>query len=127
MILLNMLEPTDYILPSDWCRPLQLQTMGGGQSDYYSFRNTYGGSPENNTEWVRVDAVLGKCWFGTSLGKLNKQMAVPYEMIRGNIPKSHQLDMKGYPNLAKTMKELEALTASRNDWADEEINDDIPF
>jgi hypothetical protein len=122
-----MLEHTDTILPSDWCRPLALQTMSGGHSDYYSFSNTYSGSPENNVEWVRVDAVLGECWFGETLGKLNKNMSVPYEMIRGNIPKSHQLNMKGYPNLAKTMKELKALTASRNDWAEDNYEDDIPF
>jgi hypothetical protein len=127
MILLNMLEPTDTILPTDWCRPLRLETMGGGQSDYYSFRNTYGGSPENNVEWVRVDAVLGEVWFGETLGRLNKNMSAPYEMIRGNIPKSHQLNMKGYPNLAKTMKELKKLTASQNDWAGDNYEDDIPF
>jgi hypothetical protein len=97
--------------------------MGGGQSDYYSFSNTYGGSPENNVEWVRVDAVIGDCWFGTTLGKLNKNMSVPYEMVRGDMPKSHQLNMKGYPNLAETMKDLRARTAKQNDWAE----DDIPF
>lgn len=119
MILLNMLEPTDTILPSDWCRPLRLQTTDGGYSDHYSFSNTYSGSPENYTEWVRVDAVLGECWFGETLGRLNRHMSVPYEMVRGDIPKSHQLDMKGYPNLAKTMKKLKKLAASQNDWADD--------
>jgi hypothetical protein len=122
-----MLEPTDTILPTDWCRPLALVTMSGGQSDYYSFKNTYGGSPENNVEWVRVDAILGKCWFGATVEKFQRKMKSRYEFVRGNIPKSHRLVMKGYSNHAKTIKELEKLTASQNDWADGNYEDDIPF
>ncbi len=106
MILTNFLEDTDTIEPNDWCRPLSLCTMSGGMSDHMSFKNCYSGCPENNVEWVKVSAVIGECWFGTTLGHLNKALKTKYEMVRGNIPKGHALDMKDYSDLGKTVKKL---------------------
>lgn len=106
MILTNFLEDTDTIEPTDWCRPLFLTTMSGGMSDSMSFKNQYSGTPENNVKWVKVSAIFGECWFGTTLGKLNNSVGMKYEMVRGNIPKGSALPMKEYSDLGKTVKRL---------------------
>lgn len=119
MITVQILEATDTIEPTDWCRPLQITSMSGGHSDYYSFRNTYSGTPENNVKWVQVKCVLGKHWVGKTVGDFNIMMrdcAGKMEFVRGNVPYSHKLDMKGYSDLSKMLEPVE-----------DDYNDDIPF
>ena len=91
MIKIQLLEDTDTIHPDDWCRPLNLQTMIP-QSDYYSFINTYGGTPEHNLKWIQVKDFLVPCWFGKLYGEFLSKHP-PVEFIRGDMPKSHQFDM----------------------------------
>lgn len=109
MILTNFLEDTDLIAPTDWCRPLSLCTMSGGMSDSMSYQNQYSGTPENNVKWVKVSAVIGECWYGTPLGELNKKLKLQYEMVRGNIPKGHALNMKEYSDLGKFVRTLKRM------------------
>lgn len=96
MIALQLLEPHDVLQASDWCRPLNLMSMSGGMSDYYSFKSCYTGSPENNVKWVRVEDQLGPGWLGKTVGEFNQRPVIPYEFIRGLIPQEHQLDMRDY-------------------------------
>ena len=98
MIKVSILEEDDIIYAEDWCRPLQIVSMNGGHSDYYSFRSCYSGTPENNAEWVKVKHVIGSCWFGKKVKELNRDGA-RYEFLRGDVPISHQLDMRGYSSL----------------------------
>lgn len=95
MINIQILERDDKVEAGDWCRPLQIVSMGGGSSDYYTFRSEYGGTPCNNAQWVKVKHVFGKCWFGSKVGEFWKK-GFEYEFIRGKIPKNHQLDMSEY-------------------------------
>ena len=99
MITLQLLEKSDTIEPTDWCRPLSIVSMSGGHSDYYSFKSAYGGGPENNAEWVRVKDMFGMCWFGSTVANLNTEMKRRYEFVRGPVPKSNQLDMTDYVGL----------------------------
>lgn len=92
----QILESTDIIDGEDWCRPLEIVSMSGGMSDYYSFRSEYSGTPENNAKWVKVKHVFGKCWFGEQVGVLIERMKKEYEFVRGEPPKSHRLNMKNY-------------------------------
>lgn len=46
----QILESSDTIFPTDWCRPLCITSMSG---DFYSFKSQYSGVPENNAMWVR--------------------------------------------------------------------------
>jgi len=96
MIPIYLLESTDIIEPTDWCRPLQLISMSGGMSDGYSFKSCYSGKPENNVEWVKVSNILGQRWFGETVENYNNGVGVSYEFVRGSIPLSHQLDMSDY-------------------------------
>ena len=125
MITVYLLEENDTIQPDDWCRPLAFNSMGGGYSDHYSFTNQYTGTPENNAKWVQVKHVLGSCWFGKTVGELtgtgySKHWPVEtrMEFVRGNIPKQHQLSMKGYKSVAAFEQQLKAQS---------EYDDDIPF
>jgi hypothetical protein len=118
MIDVQILEPHDTIQPTDWCRPLTLVSMSGGMSDSYSFRSMYSGTPENNVKWVPVQAQLGSVWFGQTVDSFNCDGMQPYEFVRGDIPKSHQLDMRGYTDISKSV-----LYNSHDDDND----DDIPF
>lgn len=129
MITVQILENDDTILPSDWCRPLELVSMSGGHSDSYSFQNCYSGTPENNVEWVRADAIFGEVWFTalreTTAGYLSKKLDKQYEFVRGDVPKSHRLNMKGYSSHAETIAQIKAKSSyiQENDYFD----DDIPF
>ena len=60
MIRVGILESNDFVKSNDWCRPLSLQSMSGGHSDGYSFKNCYSGTPENNVKWVPVDRQFGE-------------------------------------------------------------------
>ena len=91
MISVQILEDTDKILSTDWCRPLKLTTMSG-MSDYYSFESQYSGNPENNVRWCRFEQVFGDCWFGKTVKEFHVHFEkyCRYEFIRGSIPKEHQ-------------------------------------
>lgn len=86
---IQMLEEHDTVLPTDWCRPLQIISMSGGHSDYYSFVSCYSGRPENNVKWCRVHQIFGNIWFNRPIKDINNAVQT-YEFIRGNIPKDHQ-------------------------------------
>lgn len=94
MIILSLLEDTDILQETDWCRPLVLYTMSN-YSESYSFKSCYTGKPENNLKWCQVKDALPFGWAGRTVGEFNSRVsALPYEFIRGNIPQSDQLDMK---------------------------------
>lgn len=88
MITVNILEDTDIIQATDYCRPLLLCTISK-YSDNYSFTNTYSGQPENNVKWLRVDRAFGPCWVGKTVAELVSKV-IPYEFIRGDIPLLHR-------------------------------------
>lgn len=116
MITAQFLEATDTIDENDWCRPLSIVSMSGGHSDSYSFKNMYSGTPENNAEWVRVKDVIGRPWFGSTVKAYCRGVQARYEFVRGDVPSSHRLKMKGYNRLYSN-KKLHIT----------EYNDDIPF
>lgn len=93
----SILEDSDTVEPTDWCRPLQLIQ---GFSDGISFRSCYTGTPENNVKWVRAGHVLGPVWFGKTVHDLTVCLGERYEFVRGDIPVTHQLDMKDYNKLS---------------------------
>jgi len=96
MVTLELLEDNDIIQETDWCRPLQILPMSS-QGDYYSFKSRYTGKPENNVEWCKVKHIIGKCWFGRTIFEFHLGMhGYRYEFVRGNIPKTHQIDMENY-------------------------------
>lgn len=96
----SILEDADKLQADDWCRPLGLITMGGGQSDYYSFRSVYSGQPENNLRWVRFGHVFGAVWHGKTAKHINDAVTAKgsqgYEFLRGEIPEDHKLDLSDY-------------------------------
>ena len=114
-----ILESDDLIRLDDWCRPLSIESMSGGQSDYYSFKSCYTSCPENNAEWTRVSAVIGECWLGKTVAQYNR-VGCKYEFVRGDIPQSHKLNMRGYSDLSKTISKI------KNRQYDDDY-DDIPF
>ena len=95
----QILEADDCVDPEDWCRPLQIISMNGGMSDYYSFESCYTGAPENNVKWVKVKYILGKGWHGKPVKEYTNAMSkfgYRYEFVRGEVPNSHRLNLKGY-------------------------------
>lgn len=87
MITIQLLEDNDVVLATDLCRPLLLETMSGGHSDYYSFESEYSGAPINNVKWTYVYQVFGTIWFNKKVIEFNTM--TPYEFMRGNITDSH--------------------------------------
>lgn len=88
-----LLEATDTLLGTDWCRPLSFVSMSGGMSDSYSFENQYNGSPENNARWVTADQVF-PAWIGQPLHELLlrlERMGPRYEFVRGELPSEHTM------------------------------------
>lgn len=103
MITVQILEPDDILEPSDWCRPLQIIMVNGAICAADNFRNAFSGSPENNVEWVRVRTIIGKKWLNRPVGDFHdamKRLNMRYEFVRGNIPKSHRLNMAGYTDIS---------------------------
>ena len=95
----QILEADDIVDPEDWCRPLQIISMNGGHSDYYSFESCYTGAPENNVKWVKVKYILGKGWHGKPVKEYTnamKKFGYAYEFVRGEIPNTHKLNLNGY-------------------------------
>jgi hypothetical protein len=89
LINLQLLEANDIVLPTDWCRPLYLETMSGGHSDYYSFEDCYTNKPENNTKWCKVSQVFHLVLYDNETVKQYNR-TIKYEFVRGNIPWLHQ-------------------------------------
>ena len=87
MINLQMLEAEDILKPDDWCRPLHLTTMSGGQSDHYSFISVYSGNPENNVKWCKVKTIFS-AWISNRINEMPESIS-GYEFIRGNLPLEH--------------------------------------
>lgn len=106
MITLQLLEKDDTVHPEDWCRPLSIVSMSGGQSDYYSFSNQYTGAPENNAKWVRVKYILGRPWHGCTVEAIDDGLGeyVKYEFVRGDIPQRSKLSLKDYKITDHTKK-----------------------
>lgn len=94
----EILEADDIVEPEDWCRPLSIVSMSGGQSDYYSFQSAYTGAPENNVKWVRVKYILGRGWHGKTVAEIDNGLGkwIKYEYVRGDIPQRQQLDLRDY-------------------------------
>ena len=109
MIEVSILQNDDIILPTDWCRPLYLETMSGGMSDDYSFESCYSGKPENNVKWCHA-GVIFPYWVGGTLGKLKRRVLNEfghYEFVRGNLPRNHiHPNGKMKPSDKKLIKEL---------------------
>ena len=99
MILISILEYYDVITEDCWMRPLSLMNMSGGMSDSMSYKSQYSGTPENNVKWVRAIDQIGPHWIGKTVKEFNE--FTPYEFAIGNIPRSHQLDMKRYSSYRK--------------------------
>ena len=98
-ITIQILEPDDIMQRTDWCRPLLISPMNP-QSDSYSFKSCYGGGPENNVKWVKVEDYFGPYWKNKPLSEfLNNPASIPMEFARGPIPKEHQLDMSKYTSM----------------------------
>lgn len=115
MLAVSILEDTDTILATDWCRPLLLVTMTGGHSDYYSFENMYSGQPENNVLWVNANQIIGEGWVGGTVAEYNNAMekfGKQLEFIRGDIPVSHQYGKTRQELIAESDKHLEDTIAT---------------
>ena len=118
MITLQLLEAADHVDPEDWCRPLSITTMSGGQSDYYSFKSCYSGAPENNVKWVKVKYILGKGWHGKTVKQIDRGLGefVKYEFVRGDLPMRSRLGLNNYN-----------VTDHTKVFNKDIIDDDIPF
>jgi hypothetical protein len=99
---IQMLEESDTILPTDFCRPLALERDNNGYGDAVHETSCYSGLPINNLKWLPVHAVLGDCWFGKTVREFNvngfsknySHHETAMEFVRGNIPTSHLLSVK---------------------------------
>jgi hypothetical protein len=85
MIQVVVLEASDIVLATDYCRPLSLSS---GYDDGYSFTSMYSGRPINNVKWTRVEQVFGPVWFNKSVETLNEALGL-HEFIRGKLPETH--------------------------------------
>lgn len=91
MISIQLLEDTDIIQATDWCRPMTIQTISPW-SDTITFTNTYSGNPENNVRWLTAQQCC-PFWIGKKVKDYNdgiEKMGTWYEFIRGPIPTKHQ-------------------------------------
>ena len=92
----SILEDEDEVVASDLCRPLN----PSGTLELSAF----GGYVRNNSMWVPVTEVLGPMWMGKKLGEIKKELAersvheyaFEYEVIRGEVPRDHLLDVDAY-------------------------------
>lgn len=90
MKIIQLLESTDIVLATDYCRPLIIMSMLEGMSDEYSFEEY--GSPVNNSKWTEADRIL-PALINKSVGEINSKLdnmcGLTYEFIRGELPKNH--------------------------------------
>lgn len=118
MITLHLLEDSDTIHPDDWCRPLAISLSGNGYGDTYSESCPYTGTPINNLKWVQAKHVLGSVWWGKTVKEFNGSgyskhhpVETRMEFVRGDIPRTSQLNMKGFNSAARLE---EGLVTKRN-------------
>lgn len=109
---IQLLEDNDIVFPTDWCRPLQIISMNGGYSDYYSFESQYTGKPENNARWCRVEQIFDTVLYDNNTVKQYNQYNEEYEFIRGEIPWKHQYG-KTKPELREDYMQYLANTKMR--------------
>ena len=84
---IQILESSDVLLKTDFCRPLRITATGSTcDSD---------GLPANFVKWVPVFRVIPERFFGLKLEELYG-FSSPYEFVRGDIPLRHRLDMRVY-------------------------------
>jgi len=84
---LTLLEDKDLITPDLWCRPLEPTYEDSGSF----FRDSPYGSPLNNMKWIKARYVFGKVWMGKPVNSFPE-----IEFVKGEIPKSHQLNEDEY-------------------------------
>lgn len=92
MIALKMLEESDVIQPDYWCRPLDFTSNDAAAPGCDAMANTtsgYTGAPMNNTRWVKVRKVFGKCWWGKTVAEYHSGLDERYEFVVGEIPSGH--------------------------------------
>ena len=83
----QILDSSDVLLKTDFCRPLTI-TAKGSTCDS-------NGLPANFVKWVPAFRVIPEEFFGLELEKLNL-LSSSYEFVRGDIPLTHRLDMRVY-------------------------------
>ena len=101
---IKMLDKFDTLQKGDWCRPLYMCTMSGGHSDYYSFKSVYGGTPENNSKWCRVELIM-PFWIGGTINKFEEATDREYEFIRGDLAYSHIHESAEAPEYDQNLKD----------------------
>jgi hypothetical protein len=88
-----ILEDDDEVATSDLCRPLN----PSGALELSAFGR-------NNSTWIPVTEVLGPMWMGKKLGAIKRELTeksvheyvFEYEVIRGEVPRDHLLDVDAY-------------------------------
>lgn len=96
MITISVLEKADVLLPTDWIRPIMAQC----EDDEVNTFNTYSGRPMNHLKLVPASDIIGERWFNppNTIRTIDKKFkdigGFAYEVVRGKIPKSHQLHWK---------------------------------
>lgn len=89
---MQMLEPDDLLQAEDWVRPLVYHPATAQGEIVVNSISAYG-LPINHPKWIRARVSFGSCWFGKKLKELDPNRE--YEFLRGDIPQSHRLDLKG--------------------------------
>lgn len=88
------LEKDDIIHPDDYCRPLIRSADYSSYSDAWIEINEYGGSPLDTLKWMPLWLKFGECWWGKTYQEITDQSNIFYEYVRGELPKSHIIDLK---------------------------------
>lgn len=86
MIQVKILEHFDIVKATDYMRPLSMKGSSMGDEQVCRF-SMYSGQPNDHCEWVLVKDVLGECWFGATVGLINRKLR-KYEFMRGTLPKN---------------------------------------
>ena len=90
MKLVQILEGNDQVLPTDHCRPLQID-VSGEICDREGF-------PKNFAKWAPVNLVIPRSLQTSKVDSL-LQKGFQFEFARGRIPDSNKLDMRLYPKV----------------------------
>ncbi len=91
-----LLDNTDIVLPTDWCRPLSLTLSKFGALSEPDLSSKHLGTPINNTKWVQAAKIFDPAWFEMESTVQSFSISLNYEFVRGDIPESHQLDIARY-------------------------------
>lgn len=93
VVQINLLEPNDTILATDYARQLHLQY--DGSSDIIQTIACYSGARINRMGWMTAKEVC-PYWVGKSVGEFNAAMknisgrsGEEYEFVRGDLPPDH--------------------------------------